>query len=725
MARLDDAGSPAYPAPPAMDGAVPAALSSAAGLAPARRPGPAFESVAVSVPFFRSVLNGSLDCIEILRRDGTREFINDHGIGLLEIDDFAPLRGKPWASIWPDEAREKAKNAIDAALAGSHARFEAACPTARGNLKHWEVTVSPVPDAPGGAAGVEWMVSIARDVTGRVLAQRSLDAALHEGAALREALAAQQAAFDERIADAAGAFSAGEAERREAQAMSARADKMEAIGKLTGGVAHDFNNVLQVIGGNLQLAAQHAPMDEILMRRLASAHEAVERGAGLASQLLAFARRQPLEPVAIDIGRFVHTCEPTLRRVMGEAIELEAVIAGGLWNTFADRHRLQNVIVSLAINARDAMEGAGKLSIRVDNAQVDGGVHLGEDLADGQYVTIAMSDTGRGMTPGVLAHAFDPFFTTKSDGRGTGLGLSMAYGFLRQTGGHVRIDSEAGRGTKVTLYLPRTTDEEAQPEDTANEPVRGGTETILVVEDDPDVRATVVDMLAQLGYRVLKAADAQSALTVLESGAHIDLLFTDVVMPGPVRSIELARRAKEMMPAIGVLFTSGYTEGAIMHDGRLDPGVTLIGKPYRRDALARKVRSMFRGKAPSQADAPKALRVLIVEDDVNTREATRELLQLLGAQVTDAPNARAALALFRADAFDVLLTDVRMPGMSGIELAREARRVQPGLRVVFASGYGAGISSELGADMTGIALLPKPFDLDALEKAVFPPGARA
>jgi PAS domain S-box-containing protein len=689
MARLD-ADSLSYSPTQAPDEAAFAVLEPTANTSVRPSPGspadPAFDA------FFRSMLNGSTDCIEILRRDGTLDSINPRGLHLKEIDDFTPLRGKPWVSQWPDEARELAQNAADAALAGRHSRFEAVCPTARGNLKHWEVTVSPVPDAEGE---VQWLVSVARDVTPRVVAERSLDAAVRE----RET----------------------QAGRRDTHTGLAQSEKMEAIGKLTGGVAHDFNNVLQVIGGNLQLATQHAHDDAKLMRRLESAHEAVERGAMISSQLLAFARRQPLEPVAIDVGRLLHTSTDTLRRALGESIELDIAIADGLWNTLADRNHLQSVIVNLAVNARDAIDGAGKLAIAASNAHFDADRALGDELIPaGDFVMLTVSDNGAGMTPAVLERAFEPFFTTKPDGRGTGLGLSMAYGFLRQTGGAIHLESAIERGTTVTLYLPCTLEEETLALDTANEPVTGGTETILVVEDDPDVRATAVDMLAQLGYHVRQASDAQSALTMLESAdARIDLLFSDVVMPGPVTSVELARRAKQTIPSIEVLFTSGYTENVIVHKGRLDPGVALISKPYRRDALARKVRAMFRDKHAPRDETPEPLRVLIVEDDVNTRDATRELLQLLGAQVSAADNAQAALALFDAQSFDVLLTDVRMPGMSGIELARAAKRVQPALRVVFASGYGAGIAAELDDDMSGATLLPKPFDLDSLEKAVF------
>jgi len=568
---------------------------------------------------------------------------------------------------------------------------------------------------------------------------RSLDAALQEQKRLGEALELHRETLEGRIEEALAALRASEADRRETAAALAQSQKMEAVGKLTGGVAHDFNNVLQVIGGNLQLAVQEANGNEALTRRLTCAHEAVERGAKLASQLLAFARRQPLEPVALDISRLLRSSDDMLRRVLGETIELETVVSGGLWNTLADPNHLQNVIVNLAINARDAMDGAGRLTIEAGNAMLDDEyTRHHDDLASGQYVMVAVSDTGCGMTPETLARAFEPFYTTKAEGRGTGLGLSMAYGFMKQTGGHIKLYSEPGHGTTVKLYLPRSMEDEVVRVEAANDPVTGGAETILVVEDDPNVRATAVDMLTQLGYQVLKAVDAQSALSVLESGVHVDLLFSDVVMPGPMRSVELARRAQEMLPTLEVLFTSGYTENAIVHGGRLDPGVALISKPYRRDALARKVRWMFRARvyeAPAMPDAPQApvvaepepqplqppqpLRVLIVEDDANTREATRELLELLDAKVLAVDSAQAALDLIAQQLFDVLLTDVRMPGMSGIDLARAMKRLQPRVHVVLASGYGTGIAAELGDELSGATLLPKPFSFDELEQAVF------
>lgn len=375
-----------------------------------------------------------------------------------------------------------------------------------------------------------------------------------------------------------------------------QSQKMEALGKLTGGVAHDFNNTLQVIAGNLHLLRRTiSDDDEATRRRLNGAIGGVERGAKLASHLLAFARKQPLSPVVVSSSRLLHELDDLLRRTLGETIELVMQVEAGMWNTLVDRNFLENALLNLAINARDAMQGHGCMTISAGNARPEAvkALMLGDVLA-GDYIAISVSDTGCGMTREVLEKVFEPFFTTKPEGHGTGLGLSMVYGFVKQSGGHVAIDSEPGRGTTVTLYLPRSAAIEQQAQDIpADAPALGGTETILVVEDDAQVRATVVDLLTDLGYHVLKAPDAQAALTVVESGVPIDLLFTDVVMPGTLRSPELARRARALQPRIGVLFTSGYTENGIVHGGRLDEGVALLSKPYPREELARKIRSVL------------------------------------------------------------------------------------------------------------------------------------
>ncbi|MFB1480068.1 response regulator [Corallococcus sp. RDP092CA] len=547
-----------------------------------------------------------------------------------------------------------------------------------------------------------------------------------------EELARHREHLEELVRERTRALEESESERRQTEAALLQAQKMEAVGKLTGGVAHDFNNLLQVVSGNLQLLQRDTVGDARAQRRLEMALGAVERGARLASQLLAFARRQPLAPTVLNLGRLVRDMDDLLRRALGEDVEVETVIAGGLWNTSADRNQLENVILNLAINARDAMDGRGRLTIEAGNAMLDDHyAMLHPEVTAGQYVLLAISDTGTGMTPEVMQRAFEPFFTTKPEGRGTGLGLSMVYGFVKQSGGHVKIYSELGHGTSIKIYLPRSFQAAAQPAESGPGQVEGGTETILVVEDDDAVRATVVEVLTELGYRVLKAHDGQSALAVIQSGLAVDLLFTDVVMPGPVRSPELARLAKAHLPDIEVLFTSGYTENAIVHGGRLDPGVSLLSKPYRREDLARKLRALLRGReqrltakphrapAPGDAQVKGALRILLVEDDADIRESASELMVDLGHTVRAVESAEAASEALAEEPFDLLFTDVTLPGQSGVVLAREAARRHPALRIIIASGDSRALSGEDGQALLGrVVLLPKPYDLNQMERAL-------
>jgi PAS domain S-box-containing protein len=539
--------------------------------------------------------------------------------------------------------------------------------------------------------------------------------------------------LEELVRERTRALDESEAERRQAEAALRQAQKMEAVGNLTGGVAHDFNNLLQVIGGNLQLLQREVADSEQGQRRLQTAVGAVERGAKLASQLLAFARRQPLEPVVLNLGRLVRGMDDLLRRALGADIEIETVIAEDLWNTFADRNQLENVILNLAINARDAMEGEGKLTLAVGNALLDAhSALLQPDVVAGPYVLLSVSDTGSGMPPEVMERVFEPFFTTKPEGRGTGLGLSMVYGFVKQSGGHIHIDSQVGHGTTLKIYLPRANRAEEPLTEVLTAPIEGGTETLLVVEDNPEVRATVVELLTDLGYRVLKAPDAQSALAIIQSGLSIDLLFTDVVMPGPLRSTELAREAQTILPDLKVLFTSGYTENAIMHGGRLNPGVSLLSKPYPREALARKLRQLLhtapKRLAPWQAPVrtepeppptptkPGRLRILLVDDDESLRLSVTDLLEELGHGVLAVPSAEAARTALDAHGFDVLFTDVSLPGMSGVELARQTVLANPELRVIISSGYGNTVPG--GEAPEGAVLLPKPYELSQLQQVL-------
>ena len=513
-----------------------------------------------------------------------------------------------------------------------------------------------------------------------------------------------------------------------------QAQKMEALGKLTGGVAHDFNNVLQVLRGNLELLESRHGRDHWSAERLGNAIDAVDRGAKLASQLLAFGRQQPLAPVVINPARQLRALDDLLRRALGETIEIESVVAGGLWNTTVDPHQLENVILNLAINARDAMPDGGKLTLELSNATLDDEYVLAfPDVAAGQYVMLAVTDTGAGMSPEVMGRAFDPFFTTKPEGQGTGLGLSMAYGFVKQSGGHIRLYSEIGEGTTVRIYLPRSTGVAVDTRPATPGRLKHGTETILVVEDDLKVQSTAVELLSGLGYAVLKANNADQALTIVASGVHIDLLFTDVVMPGVLRSPEMARRAVEILPGLKVLFTSGYTQNAIVHGGRLDPGVELLSKPYSRQQLASKVRQVLDSSdakadesgrddaRPGDADMSPAngdgLRILVVDDDVASLDATCELLMLIGMRPQPAASAAQALNTLAGNDFNVLFTDVVMPDMSGTELARRASAIHPKLRIIFASGKAVPEDEALGFEWSA---LRKPFTIEQLRIALEP-----
>jgi CheY-like chemotaxis protein len=501
---------------------------------------------------------------------------------------------------------------------------------------------------------------------------------------------------------------------------------MESIGHLTGGVAHDFNNILQIIGANLERVAQDVRNQPESWERARNALNAVANGARLTGQLLAFARRQPLNPRSTSIGRIVQDMTDLLRRTLGESVEVECIVGGGLWNTLIDPGQIESAILNLAINSRDAMPGGGKLTIEVVNAFLDDAYaaqHL--EVVSGQYVMVAISDTGAGMSTDTLARAFEPFFTTKAEGRGTGLGLSQVYGFVKQSGGHTKIYTECGQGTTVKLYLPRT----RKPQESAGhihaEPVRGGSERILIAEDDESVRNAVMDMVSELGYAVLKAENAEQALVVLQSGVAIDLLFTDVIMPGSISTRELARRAEEMQPNIKVLYTSGYTQNAIVHNGKLDDDASLLSKPYRRDDLARKFRSLLdaknsvaqRGRGEEITPTSQRGKVLVVEDIALIRLTTVDMIEEIGLKTVEASNGEDALSALRKDPdISVLLTDIGLPGMSGQQLIDKALNLRPDLKIIVASGYSSG--RETLDPRTVANQLTKPFDIEQLRRAL-------
>jgi signal transduction histidine kinase/CHASE3 domain sensor protein/ActR/RegA family two-component response regulator len=393
-------------------------------------------------------------------------------------------------------------------------------------------------------------------------------------------------------------------ELRQTEEALRQAQKLEALGQMTGGIAHDFNNLLTVIIGATHLLQRAVAKDAQALQRIDMVTAAAERGARLIQQLLAFARRQPLEPEIVNLGHLMTEVLPMVRRAVGEKVSVEYVTSGGLWNTTIDATQFQTAVLNLAINGRDAMPDGGKLTIEVANAALDDAYAASHpEVEPGQYVMFAITDTGKGMDAATSMRALDPFFTTKPVGEGTGLGLPQVYGFVKQTGGHLKIYSEVDEGTTIKLYLPRELgDVFSQPRQAAALAL-AGTETVLLVDDDEIVRATVASMLESLGYEVLTASSGVEALSILENGTAIALLFTDVVMPGPISGRKLAERAVEINPAIKILFTSGYTENSIVHHSRLDTGVEFLSKPFDRERLAVKVRRVLDGPAKKTGDS--------------------------------------------------------------------------------------------------------------------------
>ena len=404
--------------------------------------------------------------------------------------------------------------------------------------------------------------------------------------------------LEARVAERTSALQREISERAVAEDKLRQLQKMESIGQLTGGIAHDFNNMLSIVIGSLDLALRRSEgASPALIRNIDNAMDGAKRAATLTARLLAFSRQQALAPQVLEPNQFVAQICELIRRTLGEGIEVQTILAGGLWRTCADAGELENAIINRSVNARDAMDGQGKLTIETANGHIDESYHAANsEAAVGQYVTVSVSDTGAGMSDEVRQRVFEPFYTTKEVGQGTGLGLSQVYGFVKQSGGHVQIYSEVGRGTTVKIYLPRWTgpaEAIATPAQPGEVLPRGAGEVILVVEDDDNVRAVSVEALRELGYTVIDAASPAAALLNLETDERIDLLFTDVVMPG-MTGKQLAERGLVQRPALKVLYTTGYTRNAIVHQGTLDPGVALLQKPFTISQLANRVRGVLR-----------------------------------------------------------------------------------------------------------------------------------
>ncbi|WP_421551341.1 ATP-binding protein [Pseudomonas yamanorum] len=483
------------------------------------------------------------------------------------------LLGAPVELGWPEVA-DFNRNVVDTCLAGGTLSYRnlplELLRDGRPEQVWMDLYYSPVAGDDQQPAGV---LAIVVETTEHMISERLRQELTHN--------------LEQRVAAEVQARSAAEEQLRQSQ-------KLEAIGGLTGGVAHDFNNLLQVVSGNLHLLARHEPDNLQVQRRVSAAIAAVERGAKLTSQLLAFARRQPLSPAVYNPLRIYEGLGELLQRALGETIHIDVQLPQNPWCINVDRNQLENALLNLAINARDAMKGEGVIRITGENIILNPPDCAGKSINPGEYVRLAVADSGVGMSPTILARAFEPFFTTKPNGHGTGLGLSMVFGFVRQSGGHVEVESVEGSGTVVQMYFPRNLGE-PESHDTPLEPAQhsGGQETILVVEDNEGVRAAAVELLEQSGYTVLTAEDGDRAMLMLQAGLQPDLIFTDVVMPGRVKSTDLAKWAREQVPAIAVLFTSGHTRDILSSNHLLGNDIHLLSKPYGPDELAQRVRSVL------------------------------------------------------------------------------------------------------------------------------------
>ncbi|MGF7174786.1 response regulator [Azospirillum doebereinerae] len=547
----------------------------------------------------------------------------------------------------------------------------------------------------------------------------------------------QQRRRNHELAETNARLVAEIAERERAEAKLRQAQKMEAVGQLTGGIAHDFNNLLMIITGNLELARGRLGAEERVVPLLTQAMGAAERGAQLTKQLLAFSRRQNLQPQVLDIHTLLPALVPLVRHAVGAAIVVELVEAAELWHCRIDPHQFENALLNLAINARDAMPEGGCVRIVTENVTLDESVAFGiPDAHPGRYVAVSVGDSGHGMDADTMERAFEPFFTTKDVGKGSGLGLSMIYGFVRQSGGFVTLRSVPGQGTRVTLHLPW-----AAPQD-AVEPVpvppvplmENGQGTVLVVEDDEDVRRLVVQLVEASGYTVIDADSGTAALAVLAENAAIDLLFSDVVMPHGMNGIDLARVVRQRHPDVSILLTSGFTAGNRVRDPVLEMEFPVLRKPYRHEELAGAIHHALgqRPRLPSCAPAssapdvaapaadeaadeapdaePSRPRVLLVEDETLVAMAVEAMLDDLGyAVVGPASTLDEALSMARSEPFDAALLDVSLAGVHSYPVADllAAR----GIPFVFATGYGAASHPE---PHMGAPTLAKPYGVSQL-----------
>lgn len=623
---------------------------------------------------FERIADSTPVAMWVTAADRTRSFVNRAYVAFLGVSYEDALQFDWRQIIHPDDADRILADSVAGEASLEPFVLEGRYRSA-GGAYCWLRSISqPRFNDQGALTG---FIGVAHDVTHA----KEAEAALHE---LNATLAKR---IDEALA-----------EREKVEEQLRQSQKMEAVGQLTGGIAHDFNNLLTIVSGNMDMARRSLGQDgdARVVRAISNAIKGADRAAALTQRLLAFSRRQPLQPRPTDVNRLLADMSELLDRALGETVDLQLVAGVGLWRVEVDPNQLENAILNLAVNARDSMsEAGGKLTIETANAFIDEAYAASQqEVMAGQYVMVSVTDTGSGMSPDVIGKAFDPFFSTKDVGKGTGLGLSQVYGYVKQSGGHVKIYSELGDGTTVKLYLPRLIAEinPVDEDEPATPAALQGLETILVVEDDDDVRIFTVESLRELGYRVIEAHDGPSALRLLERQEEpVRLLFTDVVMPG-MSGRELAEAAKAAYPDLQILFTTGYARNAIVHAGRLDPGVELLTKPFTHEALASKVRAVI--------DKPGSERALLIFSSVLAADVVRATLNGLGFATEIAGSAREALGKLRSAGgrFDcILLSDALPVGNLGAVIA-ELHSVRNDLPVLVLHADGAaGLKAEFAS----------------------------
>ena len=655
---------------------------------------------------FRVVADAMPQLVWSVRRDGSYDYYNQRCV---EFAGGPPDEdGGSWKMLLHPDDREHTKRAWREALKnGGRYENELRFRGADGQYHWFLARAVPVRDAEGN---IERWFGSSTDISDIVEARNTLERVNEQ----QEKLVAERTA---ELADANIRLRAEISERARAEEQLRQAHKMEALGQLTGGVAHDFNNLLTVVIGNIEaIQRKLGPNGDATLRDYASfAMQGGKRAAALTQRLLSFARGQPLEPQAVDINKLLSGMSELLARTLGERVSMETVFADSMWPTEIDPNQFESVLLNLAANSRDAMPEGGKFTVETSKTKLDKAFTSGHpELKPGDYVLVSIRDTGVGMSKETLSRVFEPFFTTKPIGQGTGLGLSQLYGFIKQSGGHVTMESETGKGTTVKLYLPRS--EIAQSalvpklRELAPEPPKQ--DTVLVVEDDEDVRRYTVNMLRELGYNVIQAGDGSAALRHLEAHPEIRFLFSDVGLPGEYNGRELAEEAVRRRPYLKVLFTTGYGLDGIIHEGRLDAGVQLITKPYTFEEFSEKVRRVF--------EMPQKDKILLVEDEAMISMVTAESLRELGYDVEEAANAASAMKAAKGNigGFAAAIIDIGLPDRKGDELATELKTMRPDFPIVIATGHGDKALDGKLKKSTSLTLLTKPYDSEGLKKSL-------